>query len=419
MKNIKKIIKKIIIQIVSITPFTKDMAVKISQNRKRKQYLNKYYNKNTILDKMIIFESYMGRQYSCSPKALYEEMLNNEEYKDYIKIWAFKKPGEYENLLNNENTFIVKYKSEEYYKAYSQAKYWVSNSRIPNEIKKDDKQVYIQCWHGTPLKKLGFDIENYVGTKTSTKDLYRNYRIDAERYNYIISPSKFFTEKITSAFNLKSIGKENVFVEKGYPRNDYLYTFTNEDNKKIKSKLNIPTDKKVILYAPTWRENQHKPGVGYTYDLGLDFDLLKKQLEKDYVILFRAHYFISNIFDFKKYEGFIIDASKYDDINHLYTVSDMLITDYSSVFFDYANLKRPILFYMYDFEEYKNKMRDFYLSIDELPGPIIKNEKELTGEINRLINNFVYDKKYIKFNCKFNPYNKACSKEVLSKVIMY
>lgn len=417
MKNIKKIIKKKIIQLASITPFTKDMAVKISQNKKRKNYLNNYYSKNNIMDKMIIFEAYMGRQYSCSPKALYEEMLNNEAYKDYIKIWALKKPGEYKDLLNNENTFVVKYKSKDYYKAYSQAKYWVSNSRIPNEIKKDDKQVYIQCWHGTPLKKLGFDIENYIGTKISTKDLYRNYRIDAERYNYIISPSSFFTEKITSAFNLKSIGKENIFVEKGYPRNDYLYTFTDKECNEIKYKLDIPKDKKVILYAPTWRENQHKPGVGYTYDLGLDFDLLKKQLEKDYVILFRAHYFISNLFDFEKYEGFIIDASKYDDINHLYTVSDMLITDYSSVFFDYANLKRPILFYMYDFEEYKNKMRDFYLSIDELPGPIIKNEKELTDEINRLMSNFAYDKKYVEFNSKFNPHNKSCSKVILSECI--
>lgn len=417
MKNIKKMIKKKIIQLASITPFTKDMAVKISQDRKRKQYLNKYYNKNTIINKMIIFEAYMGRQYSCSPKALYEEMLNNETYKDYIKVWAFKDPQNHKDLLNNENTSIVKYKSEEYYKAYSQAKYWVSNSRIPNEIKKDDKQIYIQCWHGTPLKKLGFDIENYVGTKTSTKDLYRNYRIDAERYNYIISPSSFFTEKITSAFNLKSIGKENIFVEKGYPRNDYLYTFTDEECKQIKSKLNIPTDKKVILYAPTWRENQHKPGVGYTYNLGLNFDLLKKQLEKDYVILFRAHYFISNLFDFEKYEGFIIDASKYDDINHLYTVSDMLITDYSSVFFDYANLKRPILFYMYDFEEYKNKMRDFYLSVDELPGPIVKDENYLIDEIKRISNYFTYDEKYMEFNKKFNPYNKSCSKNIVNYII--
>ena len=331
MHKLKKIIKKKIIQIVSITPLTKDICVKISHNRKKKRYLNKYYNKNIILDNMVLFEAYMGRQYSCSPKALYEEMLEDEKYNDFIKVWSFKNPEEHKDLLNNKNTYVIKYKSEDYYKAYSQAKYWVSNSRIPNEIKKHDDQVYIQCWHGTPLKRLGFDIKNYTGTKTSTKDLYRNYRVDAERYTHIISPSKFFTEKITSAFGLKSIGKENIFIEKGYPRNDFLYTFTEQDCISIKEKLSIPKDKKIILYAPTWRENQHQPGVGYTYNLGVDFDLLRKQLEKDYVILFRAHYFISNLFDFDKYKEFIIDVSKYDDINHLYVVSDMLITDYSSI----------------------------------------------------------------------------------------
>ena len=344
-------------------------------------------------------------------------MLEDEKYNDFIKVWSFKNPEEHKDLLNNKNTYVIKYKSEDYYKAYSQAKYWVSNSRIPNEIKKHDDQVYIQCWHGTPLKRLGFDIKNYTGTKTSTKDLYRNYRVDAERYTHIISPSKFFTEKITSAFGLKSIGKENIFIEKGYPRNDFLYTFTEQDCISIKEKLSIPKDKKIILYAPTWRENQHQPGVGYTYNLGVDFDLLRKQLEKDYVILFRAHYFISNLFDFDKYKEFIIDVSKYDDINHLYVVSDMLITDYSSVFFDYANLKRPILFYMYDFDEYKNKMRDFYLSVDELPGPIVKNKNYLVREIEKLSNDFTYDKNYMKFNEKFNPYSKPCSKFILNKII--
>lgn len=417
MHKLKKIIKKKIIQIVSITPLTKDICVKISQNRKKKKYLNKYYNKNIIIDNVVIFEAYMGRQYSCSPKALYEEMLEDEKYNDFIKVWSFKNPEEHKDLLNNKNTYVIKYKSEDYYKAYSQAKYWVSNSRIPNEIKKHDDQVYIQCWHGTPLKRLGFDIKNYTGTKTSTKDLYRNYRVDAERYTYIISPSKFFTEKITSAFGLKNIGKENIFIEKGYPRNDFLYTFTEQDCISIKEKLSIPEDKKIILYAPTWRENQHKPGVGYTYNLGLDFDLLRKKLEKDYVILFRAHYFISNLFNFDKYKGFIIDVSKYDDINDLYVVSDMLITDYSSVFFDYANLKRPILFYMYDFDEYKNKMRDFYLNIEELPGPIVKDQTNLVDEIRNLNRNFTYDKKYMKFNEKFNPYNKSCSRDIVNEIM--
>ncbi len=410
-------LKKIIIKIMSVTPFTKQLCVNLSAYIKEKNYLNEFYNKEEINDKLVVFESYMGRQYSCSPKSLYKAMLEDDKYKGFIKVWAFKNPEEHKDLLKNDNTIIVKYKGKEYYKYYSIAKYWVTNSRIPNEIKKRSDQIYIQCWHGTPLKKLGLDIENYTGTKISTKDLHHNYRVDAQRYNYLLSPSNFFKEKITSAFGLKEIGKENIFIEKGYPRNDFLYEFTEDDSNKIKESLNIPRDKKIILYAPTWRENQHEPGVGYTYDLGLNFDLLQKELKDEYVILFRAHYFISNAFDFKKYNGFIINVSNYDDINDLYIISDMLITDYSSVFFDYANLSRPIIFYMYDFEEYKNKMRDFYLSIEDLPGPIVKDEVNLLKEIKHLGAKFVYDTKYEEFNHRFNPHRKACSLDVLNECI--
>ncbi|MCC3863783.1 CDP-glycerol glycerophosphotransferase family protein [Terrisporobacter petrolearius] len=416
-KKLKKKLKKIIIKILSITPITKQLAVNLTAWDKKRNYLKKFYNKEIINDKLIVFEAYMGRQYSCSPKSLYKAMLEDDQYKDFIKVWAFKKPKEHEDLLKNDNTVVVKYKSKQYYKYYSTAKYWVTNSRIPNEIKKHPDQIYIQCWHGTPLKKLGLDIENYTGTKISTKDLHHNYKVDAQRYSYLVSPSNFFNEKITSAFGLKDIGKDNIFIKKGYPRNDFLYEFTEEDCERIKENLNIPRNKKVILYAPTWRENQHEPGVGYTYDLGLNFDILQKELEDEYVILFRAHYFISNAFNFEKYNGFIINASNHDDINELYIVSDMLITDYSSVFFDYANLSRPIIFYMYDFEEYKNKMRDFYLSVKDLPGPIVKDEINLLKEINKLGTDFVYDEKYEEFNNRFNPHRKPCSLEVLSECI--
>lgn len=417
LKKLKKKLKKKIIKISSMNPYTKQLCVKILSCRKKIKYLTKFYNKKTINDKLIVFESYMGRQFSCSPKSIYKAMLNDEKYKDFIKVWAFKNPEDYEDLLKDENTIIVKYGGVKYYKYYSTAKYWITNSRIPNEIKKHHEQIYIQCWHGTPLKKLGFDIDNYTGTKISTKDLHNNYRIDAERYNYLISPSNFFKEKITSAFGLRDIGKDNIFIEKGYPRNDFLYEFIEDDSNRVKENLNIPKDKKIILYAPTWRENQHKPGVGYTYDLGLNFDILQKELEDEYVILFRAHYFISNAFDFEKYNGFIVNVSNHDDINDLYIISDMLITDYSSVFFDYANLSRPIIFYMYDFEEYKNKMRDFYLSVDDLPGPIARDEPNLLNEIKNLGNGFVYDEKYEEFNSRFNPHRNACSLEVLNEFI--
>lgn len=108
----------------------------------------------------------------------------------------------------------------------------------------------------------------------------------------------------------------------------------------------------MILYAPTFRDNQHTSGIGYTYNLGINFDELAV-LADNYIILFRTHYFITNLFDFNKYKGFVYDVSNYDDINELYLISDILITDYSSVFFDFANLKKPIIFYMYDLDEYK------------------------------------------------------------------
>ena len=205
-----------------------------------------------------------------------------------------------------------------------------------------------------------------------------------------------------SAFNLKEVHKENCIIEQGYPRNDFLYNYTEDDVKRIKQKLGIDgINKKIILYAPTWRDNQHQAGVGYTYKTEVDFDKLQKELQDEYIILFRAHYFVSNSFDFEKYKGFIYNVSNLDDVNETYVVSDILITDYSSVFFDYANLKRPMLFYMYDFEEYKDEMRGFYIDIDELPGEITKTEDELINAI-RHTKNFEYNEKYKKFNDKFN-----------------
>ena len=161
----------------------------------------------------------------------------------------------------------------------------------------------------------------------------------------MISPSAFCTEKFVSAFDLKD---KSIVKEVGYPRNDFLYKYTDKDINRIKRSLGISKDKKVILYAPTWRDDQHKSGVGYTYEVNINFDKLRKELSKDYVILFRAHYFVSSIFDFSKYEGFIYNVSNVDNVNDLYVISDLLITDYSSVFFDYSILKRPVLFYMYD-----------------------------------------------------------------------
>lgn len=373
-----------------------------------------YYVLFPIDNKMIFFESFNGNSFSCSPKAIYNYLVSHDEYKDYKFIWAFK-DLEKGHKLKDKNTIIVKSKSFKYYYYLSKSKYWIVNSLLDLSVIKKRKQVYVQCWHGTPLKKLRCDI-TVTGSVLNTKEeVIKRNNLDVKKIDYFISPSKYATSKFISAFNLKELNKEKIIIEKGYPRNDKLINYNNNDTEKIKKDLNIPTNKKVILYAPTFRDDEHTSGVGYTYKLNIDFDSLKKEL-KDYIILFRAHYFIANSFDFDKYKGFIYDVSKYDDINDLYIVSDLLITDYSSVFFDYAILERPIIFYMYDYDNYKNNLRDFYIDLKELPGPIVKDEKDLVTSIKEKNNK--YKNMYSSFNKKFNPYEDGKSAERVVKEIL-
>ncbi len=350
-------------------------------------------------EKTVLFICFGGRSFCDSPKAVYLEMLKNEDYSDYNFIWAFLDVEKYKFLENNKNTKIVKFCGEEFENAVIKAKFWISNFRMPDYIYPKSNQIYVECWHGTPLKLLGFDIKNSDNAMNSKSEIINRYREDAKKFKYLLSPSCFTTGVFKSAWGLKNNDK---ILEVGYPRNDYLLNHNPQDVEKIKSKLKIPKDKKVLLYAPTWRDNQHKAGIGYYYEPQADFDYLKKHLEEDCVILFRAHYLIANSFDFDRYNGFVKDVSAIDDINELYVISDLLITDYSSVFFDYANCKRPIVFYMYDMEVYRDDIRGFYICTDELPGPIVTEKEQLVSEIKNILQNFKVDRKYIEFNKKYN-----------------
>lgn len=412
--------KKMIINILKKNQFLRSLLRQLVYIKKSIIYKN-CCRKNNVDDKTIIFESFMGRSYSDNPRALYEEMINNKKFDNYKFIWCFKHPEEKTNIEELKRAKLVKYNSKEYFEAYSKAKYFISNSRIPEAIKPRDGQEYIQTWHGTPLKRLGYDLQNEGGNAlNSLKDMRKKYKDDAERYKYMLSPSKFCTEKFKSCFNLKENNPECKIIEEGYPRNDFLSNYTDNDIKRIKSELGIENlkDKKIILYAPTWRDNQHTSGVGYTYKADVNFDLLQKELSNDYIILFRAHYFVANSFDFEKYKGFIFDVSHYESINDLYVVSDMLITDYSSVFFDYAILKRPIIFYMYDLEAYRDDIRGFYIDLEELPGEIVQREEELINNIKSINLKTFYDKRYKAFNDKFNYLDDGkVSKRVIDKII--
>lgn len=370
-----------------------------------------------IDDRLVYFQTFSGRGFSDSPKALYEYMLKAPEYEGYRFVWSFKEPEKYRDLLENGRTGIVKFRSRADNKALRKAKYWISNYRMLDYQYPRKGQIYVQCWHGTPLKRLGYDIQASDNAMNSIEEIREKYRTDAKKFRWLLSPSPFATEKFVTAWNLKETGQEYKLLEAGYPRNDRLAKATAAETAELKEKLGI-AGKKVILYAPTWRDNQHVSGKGYTYKTEVDFDRLREELEDEYVILFRAHYLVANSFDFARYEGFVKDVSSYPDINDLYIASDILVTDYSSVFFDCAILERPVVFYMYDLDEYANELRGFYLSLEELPGPVVRDEDALVKEI-RAADGRKADGAYKNFVRRFDPYEDGnSSRRVLERIIV-
>lgn len=410
-------IKNMLEELSKKNEFFRNLYRKLQFSNRKRNY-RKLNEKVKVDDKLVMFEAFQGRSCACSPKALYLAMLEDERYKDYRFVWAVNNVENHAYLKKNRDTKVVKRISDAYHTALAQSKYLIFNSGIPTYVTLKEEQVYVQTWHGTPLKRLGCDIEANGNAAFDLKEIRKKYTDNGEQFTYLLSPSAFTTEKLCSAFGISAERREDMVIEEGYPRNDAMFKYTAEQIQSFKDKLKLPADKKIILYAPTFRDNQYDAAVGFRYKGELDFDLLREKAGEDCVILFRAHCQIADKFDFKKQAGFVYNVSKYEDVNELYAISDLLVTDYSSVFFDYANLKRPMIFYMYDLDEYQNNVRDFYLDLEELPGPIVKDQDGLTAEIKRLSAGFIYDEKYKKFNEKFNYLDGSdCSRKVLQRII--
>jgi CDP-glycerol glycerophosphotransferase len=344
--------------------------------------------------KLIMFESYLGKQYSCNPRAIYEYIKENHpEYKLYWSIDPRFSDNFTELDLKPVNRFSIKWMF-----LMARAKYWVTNSRMPIWIPKPKHTIYLQTWHGTPLKKLANDIEEVHMPGTNTKQYKSNFHMESRRWDYLVSPNAYSTEIFKRAFEFNE-----TIIESGYPRNDILYSGNkNKLSDEIKTKLNLPLNKKVILYAPTWRDNQYFEVGKYKFDLQMDLGKMKENLGEDYVIVLRMHYLVAENLDLSLFSGFAYDFSNYGDIRDLYLISDLLITDYSSVFFDYSNLRRPILFFVYDIDNYRDDIRGFYFDLSkEAPGPLITTTEELINEIKEIDKNFTISESYQRFYEKF------------------
>lgn len=348
--------------------------------------------------KTVVFEAYWGKSYSCNPRAIYEQMVKNQM--DYEYIWFFL----------NENTPIhgpgkqIRIRSWKYYYYLARAKYFVNNVNFPDFYKKRKRAVEVQTMHGTPLKTMGIDVPGEVDTEEKLNRFLRR----CSRWDYLITPSKYVSELSRRCFVYK---KE--ILEVGYPRNDKLFYDNNDERiRQLKERIGIPLNKKVILYAPTWREKK-------TFKLQLDLEEMREHLEDEYVVLLRFHYFVSRSLDISPFKGFAYNLSAYEDIQDLYLIADLLITDYSSVMFDYAILNRPILFYTYDLEWYRDELRGMYVDIEkEAPGPLVKTTDDLIIAIQNLNNYWdEYGDKMKSFRSKFCEFDDGhASERVIEKV---
>lgn len=386
----------------------------IVQNNKMKDRSKyKLLDKEESVDSnTIIFESFGGKNYSDSPKYIYEYMQKNYPKLNYI--WVFKNPDK--NVITG-NAEKVKKGSKEYYAAYSKAKFWVTNARLPLYMNKKENQVYIQTWHGTPLKRLANDMKVVRMPGTTTANYKKNFYAETSRWDYLVSPNRYSTNIFKTAFWMN----EERTWEIGYPRNDVLVNRNNDQEyiNQIKKDLNLPEGKKVIMYAPTWRDDEFVKKGQYLFDLKINLENLQKELGEDYVILLRMHYLIANALDLNGYEDFAIDVSNYSDISELYLISDALITDYSSVMFDFGILKRPQYFFAYDIEKYDKGLRGFYMDyMNDLPGEIITDEFKLAEELKNIDEHKEkYKEKIEKFYDKFCSLEKGQSSKFIGDYI--
>jgi CDP-glycerol glycerophosphotransferase len=315
---------------------------------------------------LVVFESGLGKQYADSPRYIYEELLRRGDTRK--KVWIYDGPHKF----TDPKTTTVKRLSPAYFWYLARAKFWVVNQNLPFYMTRRKNGVYIQTWHGTPLKRMLNDIEDIHGRDEGYLD--RVTRAIGQ-WTHLLSPSPYATEAMRSAFAYKG-----PILELGYPRNDpLLRPESSVRTQEIKAALGIPEGHKVVLYAPTFRDDASNGKGRFTFDLPFDLEAFNERFGKDTVLLLRMHVLVSSGLRIPdELRGRVINASAYPEIQDLYLASDVLITDYSSVFFDFALLRRPILFFAYDLENYRDNLRGFYMDYEkELPGPIVTDEDQL------------------------------------------
>lgn len=352
-------------------------------------------------NKTIVFASFGGRNFDDSPKALYEELMRRDSFSDWKFIWAFVDPDKFDVPRGEK----IKIDTFEFFKTLLLSKIWISNSGMDRGIEIKTKGIIkVETWHGTPLKKIGGE-ENQtaLGNNHSKK-----IKIDEDTIR--CAQSEYDRDIFMRIFN----AGEKAFLLCDLPRNDRLVNWNHDDVIKIREELSIPNSKKVILYTPTYREYLFDENDNNYIAPPINLDKWQRVLGDRFVLLIRAHYAVTAALNIKENE-FVRDVSTYHSLNDLYIISDCMISDYSSTFFDYSILQRPMFCFAYDLEEYELK-RGLYLDLQKvLPCEVDKDESSLLEHINNM-NEKECIMKSKKFHELFTPYAGNASRIIVNEI---
>ena len=344
-------------------------------------------------ENLILIVSMMGKNFGDSPKVLYDYIRSKKDYQQYRFIWAFENPNDFPEIES------VKIDTPKYFYTAFRAKYWLTNTNIERGLRfKKKNQIYLNTWHGTPIKKIGNDCP---GRKDFSFDTV----------NYLVVSSEYEERVFKTAF----CANPNSYLRCGMPRNEELWEAQKIDKGEIRKKLNVPLDKKIILYAPTWRESDDH-GKSYAIKPPIHFDKWEKILGNNYIVMFRAHHITNKVLGVK-YNDFVRNVSDYPEVNHLMIAADILITDYSAIAFDFSILCKPILIYAYDYESYLKNRGVYFDMNQEYPNAVCRTESELLSRVTDL--DYSNEcKKTEKFRDKFIQYKgnaiECCVKNFLN-----
>ena len=322
------------------------------------------------LREAVAYESFGGYQCSDSPRAIHEELVRRGAPLDHL--WVVRDGS----CVVPPSASALRAGSHEHYEAMATARFVVVNDYFPDWFVRRSDQVCVQALHGTPLKRIGLDVPHLRST------IRRSWRWSEQVHNwqYLLSPNAFCTPILRRAF-----GVEGEVVESGLPRNDVLaLPDADARGREVRRRLRLPAGARVVLYAPTYRDHVVDRRGRYRLDLQLDLERLRAAAGDDAVLLFRKHPFVEDLVPTGD-GGLVRDVSTYPDATELLLAADVLVTDYSSLMFDFANTGRPMLFFAYDLDVYEHDIRGFYLDFRaKAPGPLMTSTDDLLEALSAL-----------------------------------